>query len=240
MFRRFLALLFALFHLPLPAGAGDTIAVTTRSSGAMTASGETARLLALPSGSFSYALSVTSALPATALDRSPDAVELDGWGPTTVTLSVDGVDSTWTTPAGLGWVLAAADLGGMDVYRHSMSWPMILGGFGLEGLMSFGMPAGTFPAAVDFEGRSFDFATPAQSLVELRVYQDGDVVGQLAGTADAFQVSVVSAVPEPAMLPALGAGLTLLYAVRWRSRLADRRTARHPHTSGISHGSDRF
>lgn len=212
MFRRILTLLFTLLLLPLHAGAADTVTVTARSSGTMVASGEAERLLQLPPGPADYALSFTSTLPAADIDVYPGLTELSSWGPLEVTLQFRGIRHSFSIPEGMSWILIASNLGGEDLYRHSMTWPMIVSNFGLEGMMSFGLPAGSFPGTVDFSSQDFTVANPATSLVELRVYQNGEVAGQLTGTPERFEVSIVSAVPEPSMLAGLCAGLAMLGA----------------------------
>ena len=210
--RRILALLFALLLLPLHAGAADTVTVTTRSSGTMVASGDAERLLQLPPGPADYELSFTSTLPAADIDTYPGSVDLSSWGPLEVTLLFRGIRHSFSIPEGMGWIFIASDPGGEDLYRHSMTWPMIVSSFGLEGIMSFGMPGGSYPGTLDFASQAFALANPPTSLVELRVYQNGDVGGQLTGTAERFEVSIVSAVPEPSILAGLCAGLLLLGA----------------------------
>ena len=212
MQRRILTLLFALLLLPLHAAAANTVTVTTRSSGTMTASGEAERLLQLPPGPAHYELSFTSTLPAADIDSYPGSVDLSSWGPLEVTLLFRGIHHRFSLPEGMGWIHIASDPGGEDLYRHSMSWPVNVSSFGLEGMMSFGMPADTYPGTPDFSSADFALSNPSASLVELRLYQTGDVVGQLSGTADRFEVAIVSAVPEPSMLAGLCAGLAILCA----------------------------
>lgn len=220
MLRRVLPLLFGLFLLPLHAGAADTVTVTTRSAGTMTATGQAEYLLQLPPGPADYELSFTSVLPASSIEPNTGGVDLNSWGATEVSLLFRGIRHTWSIPEGMGWVSIASNLGGEDVYRHSMSWPMITGWFGLEGMLSFSVPTGSYPGIFDFSSQDFALSAPPTSLVELRVYQNGDVVGQLTGAAERFEVSIVSAVPEPGMLPALCAGLALLAAFTRRRRRA--------------------
>lgn len=220
MSRRILTLLFVLLLLPLHAMA-DTVTVTARSSGTMVASGEAERLLELPPGPADYELSFTSTLPAGDIDVYPGSTELSSWGPLEVTLQFRGIRHSFSIPDGMSWILIASNLGGEDLYRHSMTWPMIVSSFGLEGMMSFGLPAGGYPGTGDFSTQDFAVSDPATSLVELRVYQNGEVTGQLTGTADRFEVSIVSAVPEPSILAGLCAGLAILgAAARRRARYA--------------------
>lgn len=220
MSRRILTLLFALLLLPLHASA-DTVTVTARSSGTMVALGEAERLLELPPGPADYELSFTSTLPAGDIDVYPGSTELSSWGPLEVTLQFRGIRHSFSIPDGMSWILIASDLGREDLYRHSMTWPMIVSSFGLEGMMSFGLPAGGYPGTGAFSTQDFAVTDPATSLVELRVYQNGEVTGQLTGTADRFEVSIVSAVPEPSLLAGLCAGLAILgAAARRRARYA--------------------
>lgn len=212
MQRRILTLLFALLLLPLHAATANTVTVTTRSSGTMLASGEAERLLQLPPGPADYELSFTSTLPAGDIETYSGSVDLSSWGPLEVTLLFRGIRHTFSIQDGMGWIYIASDPGGEDLYRHSMTWPMIVSSFGLEGMMSFGMPGGSYPGTLDFASQDFALDAPSASLVELRVYQNGDVVGQLTGTAGRFEVSIVSAVPEPSMLAGLCAGLAIVGA----------------------------
>lgn len=212
MQRRILTLLFALLLLPLHAGAANSVTVTTRSSGTMTPTGQAERALQLPPGSNEYELSFTSTLPAADIATSDGGVDLNSWGETEVTLLFRGIRHTFSIPDAMGWVSIASNLGGEDVYRHSMSWPMNVSVFGIEGMLSFGVPAGSYPGAFDFSDQDFVSLDPQRALVELRVYEYGGVVGQLTGTAERFEVSIVSAVPEPSMLAGLCAGLAIVGA----------------------------
>lgn len=212
MQRRILTLLFALLLLPLHAGAANTVTVTTRSSGTMTPTGQVERALQLPPGSDEYELSFTSTLPATDIASSAGGADLNSWGATEVTLLFRGIRHTFSIADAMGWVSIASSLGDEDVYRHSMSWPMNVSVFGIEGMLSFAVPAGSYPGAFDFSAQDFVVFDPQRALVELRVYEYGDVVGQLSGTADRFEVAIVSAVPEPSMLAGLCAGLAMLCA----------------------------
>ncbi len=216
MSRRILTLLFALLILPLHARAADTVTITARSSGTMVASSDAERLLQLPPGPADYTLSFTSTLPVSDIDVYPGITELSSWGPLEVTLQFRGIRHTFSIPEGMSWILIASSLGGEDLYRHSINWPMIVSNFGLEGMMSFGLPAGSYPGTVDFSSQDFAVVNPASSLVELRVYLNGEVAGQLTGTAERFEVSIVSAVPEPSMLAGLCAGLAMLGAAAYR------------------------
>lgn len=211
MQRRILTLLFALLLLPLHVAA-NTVTVTTRSSGTMTPTGQAERALQLPPGSDEYELSFTSTLPAADIATSDGGVDLNSWGETEVTLLFRGIRHTFSITEAMGWVSIASNVGGEDVYCHSMSWPMNVSLFGIEGMLSFGVPAGSYPGVFDFSDQDFVALDPHRALVELRVYEYGDVVGQLSGTAERFEVSIVSAVPEPSILAGMCAGLAILGA----------------------------
>lgn len=90
----------------------------------------------------------------------------------------------------------------------------------LKGYQGVRCPAGSFPGTMGFGDQEWTFNGPDVGEVRINVTIGGDIAGSIEGRANHFQMSI-TAVPEPAQVVLLVAGLGVVALYRRRRRSSD-------------------
>lgn len=237
MFARLVAVLLLVVACAAHAHAqsDDQLVITTRSTGTMTADPNAQEMLGLPEGTFDYELVVTTQVFRNFLVNDPMWLRSEGYAD--LSLIVNGV--RWTdretdpyysyTDAKFG---SDVLFGGTD---ETFTHDIILGlGIGpvLKGYQQVRWPVGSFPGTIGFGDQEWTFDGPGVGDVRMNLTIGGDIYGSIEGSANYFQMSI-AAVPEPAQVALLAAGLGVFALYRRRRPVG--RSWSHNRTPGVLH-----
>lgn len=196
----------------------DQLVITTRSTGTMTATPNAQTYLRLPQGQFDYELLLTARVFRTFLNGDPMRVRSEGYGD--FTLIVNGVP--WKDRVGDPYYFymdaefdSEVPYGGShDTFMHEIILGLNIGPV-LKGYHLVRWPAGSFPGTMGFGNQEWTFDGPGVGEVRMDLTTGGDVEGSIRGTAHHFEMSI-AAVPEPAQVALLCAGMGILALCRRR------------------------